>query len=144
MQRLAEMEDSKRMGYLKKHEKDLEYTRFDDAFVMIDIERLGEMAYIYICSYEWQEDNEFTVNEVSLTSNDGETIYYESDMQLKVKQTTLEKIQGEILLKYSHDGEWFYEGNQLTLTIEIEHKGKVKTISYPMEVKKIYSLAFPT
>ena len=144
MQNFVGTADSKRAGYLKKHEKDLEYARFNDAFVMVDIERLGERASIYICSYEQQEYNEFTVNEVSLYTNDGEIIYHDSDMKLKIKLTTPDKLEEEFLCIYSHDGDWFYEGNQLILTIGVEFQGKTKMISYPMIVKKRHSIAFPT
>lgn len=144
MRSFAGKEDSKRTDYLKKHEKDFEYARFDDAFVMVDVERIGERVYIYICSYELQEDNEFTVNEVSLVSDDGEIIYHKNNMQLNLSRTTPDKLEENTLFIYSHSGDWFYLGNQLTLTVEIEHQGKKKTISYPMEVRKIYSLAFPT
>lgn len=144
MQRFVGKEDSKRADYLKKHEKDFEYARFDDAFIMVDVERLGERASIYICSYEEQENDEFIVNEVSLVSDDGEVIYYESDMHLDVKRTTPDKLEEEFLCTYSHNGDWFYVGNQLTLTIEVEFQGKTKIISYPMEVRKRHSLAFPT
>ncbi len=144
MRSFAGKEDSKRADYLKKHEKDFEYAKFDDAYIIVDIERIGERAYIYICSYEEQENNEFTVNEVSLVSDEEEIIYHQNDMQLKVKRTTPDQLEEKTLFKYSHNGDWFCVGNKLTLTIEIEHQGKTKTISYPMEVIKRHSLAFPT
>lgn len=140
---------SEREQYLRKHEKEIKYAVIDETFFLVYCKEISHsQGYIWIdaFSYDLKNSSTFNVKSACLKSNDGEVVCKNDKLQITIQRTALDRDLNDsnLILCYDISEEWYYEGNELTLSVEIEVENKTVMLFYPVEICGYIRHIFPT
>jgi len=142
--------DKEKNDYLIKHEKELEYAKVDNTFILIqhkEISHTEGRIWIYACTNSQLDNSYVKVKSFFLTDNNGNVIYQNNACNIELTPTTpnnVYDVENNILLTYTMTEDWYYEGNKLTLSIELEFNGIEKQITYDIEIYTTQSTVWIT
>lgn len=133
---------SKKTAFLKAHEEELEYIKIGNTYFFVNAFALNDTQgriRISACTLSPEDQTKnFVVRKVSMTKENGQTLYEIPDCNLVISPTSPENIlpASKGLFTYDTTENWYQVGNRLLLTVEIEIDGKNTEISYDVEVCK--------
>ncbi len=141
-----------RVGYAREHEKELEFAMFNDVMFYARQSQVDSRLDLFVFSHSPEDVEPVAIKQVTLVTQDG-TVVWDKDIQATLMPISIGELYQEssaerefdyavTIVEYDQTASWYYDGSNLTLTVEVECGGEVIEIAYPVYVHSYWDISF--